>query len=66
LKEWYLSVIFNFLLSLQAKRLVMYLAKKHNYTWVNKINLEKANFGIEKRFLCKNAKENILHLLRNL
>lgn len=41
--------------SVKAKRLFMYLAEKHNHTWVNKLNLEKVSFGTGKRSLCKNG-----------
>lgn len=41
--------------SVKAKRLFMYLAEKHNHAWVNKLNLEKVNFGTGKRALCNNG-----------
>ena len=41
--------------SVKAKRLFMYLAEKHNHTWVNKLNLEKVSFGAGKRALYKNG-----------
>ncbi len=44
--------------SIKAKRLFMYLAEKHNHTWVNKLNLEQIGFGTGTRALCKNGHYN--------
>ncbi|MCG2725927.1 MAG: type IV toxin-antitoxin system AbiEi family antitoxin [Elusimicrobia bacterium] len=41
--------------SIKAKRLFMYLAEKHNHTWINKLNLEHISFGTGSRALCKNG-----------
>jgi len=41
--------------SIKTKRLFMYLAEKHKHAWVNKLNLQKVNFGIGKRALCHNG-----------
>ena len=38
--------------SVKVKRLFMYLAEKHDHSWVKKLNLEKVNFGTGKRSLC--------------
>ncbi|OGS27814.1 MAG: hypothetical protein A2297_04845 [Elusimicrobia bacterium RIFOXYB2_FULL_48_7] len=42
--------------SVKAKRLFMYLAEKHNHSWIKKLNLEKVNFGTGKRSLCNNGR----------
>ena len=41
--------------SIKAKRLFMYLAEKHSHAWVNKVNLEKVDFGTGKRALTNNG-----------
>lgn len=41
--------------SIKAKRLFMYLAEKHDHTWVNKLELERVDFGTGKRSLCNNG-----------
>jgi len=42
--------------SVKAKRLFMYLADKHNHAWVNRLNLERVDFGTGKRALCNNGR----------
>jgi len=44
--------------SIKAKRLFMYLAEKHSHAWVNKLNLEKVNFGTGKRALSRDGRYN--------
>ncbi len=38
--------------SVKAKRLFMYLAEKHNHTWVGKLDHKMVDFGRGKRSLC--------------
>ena len=42
--------------SVKTKRLFMYLAEKHDHSWVKKVNLEKVDFGKGKRSLCSNGR----------
>jgi len=41
--------------SVKTKRLFMYLAERHDHSWVKKISLEKVDFGKGKRSLCSNG-----------
>jgi len=42
--------------SIKVKRLFMYLAEKHDHTWVQKVDLSNVNFGEGKRSIVKNGK----------
>lgn len=42
--------------SVKAKRLFMYLAEKHEHTWVKKIYMAKVDLGKGKRAFCKNGR----------
>jgi hypothetical protein len=42
--------------SIKVKRLFLWLAERYNYTWLQKLNLEKINLGSGNRVLFKGGK----------
>lgn len=42
--------------SIKAKRLFMYLAEKHQHSWVNRLDLTRVDFGRGKRSICKGGR----------
>ncbi len=42
--------------SVKVSRLFFWLAERHGYAWLNKLNAERVNFGAGKRVLCKGGK----------